>query len=234
MAAAFAALMKIDGSDPTTVLELLTDQIVGLSLATACTAHLVDEAEELQVVAARPEHPQVEQLGDLQRTDGPSLEALQSRQVRTADDLERHRTRWPSFAPQAGRAGFRSAQALPLHGSDRVLGVVTALYPEPATHEARPRADIVRDLVVAAAARVADQQALAAARTEVEQLSAALYSRVLIEQAKGMLAGANGGSPEQGFELLRRYARNHNRVLSEVAQAVVTRSLEITDRDLPG
>lgn len=234
LAGLFTAVATADGTSPAAVLELLTEHIVAASLAAACTAHLVDEAEDLQVLTACPDHGPIEQLGTLQRTDGPSVEALRTGVAHRAVDLEQVRTRWPSFAPEALSAGFRAAEAIPLHARTGVTGVVTTLHVEPLDGDDSERTQIVRDLTIVAAARFADMQVLAAARAEVEQLTGALRSRVIIEQAKGMLAGSNGGSPEQGFELLRRYARNHNRVLGEVAEAIVTRTLELTDRDVSG
>jgi len=54
-----------------------------------------------------------------------------------------------------------------------------------------------------------------------EQLQTALNSRVLIEQAKGVLAERLQLDLDQAFALLRRGARDRNRRLSELAQAVV-------------
>ena len=58
-----------------------------------------------------------------------------------------------------------------------------------------------------------------------EQLETALASRVVIEQAKGMLAERRGTSVEEAFQALRKHARDHNASLQEVATAVVTLGL---------
>lgn len=54
---------------------------------------------------------------------------------------------------------------------------------------------------------------------------AALDNLASIEQAKGMLAQAGGLEVEQCFELLRRFARDHNQRLVVVARLLVTREL---------
>jgi hypothetical protein len=59
------------------------------------------------------------------------------------------------------------------------------------------------------------------------QLQAALNSRVIIEQAKGMLAEYLTTTVDDAFELLRSYARDFNRKLSEVA-------MDVVDRKIPG
>ena len=54
-----------------------------------------------------------------------------------------------------------------------------------------------------------------------EQLQHALNSRVTIEQAKGVLSERNSVGMDAAFEALRRYARNHNQKLTDVALAVI-------------
>lgn len=64
---------------------------------------------------------------------------------------------------------------------------------------------------------------IAVRRREVvaEQLQAALESRVLIEQAKGVLAERHQITVEKGFELMRAHARRKDRKLVEVAGLVI-------------
>jgi hypothetical protein len=59
------------------------------------------------------------------------------------------------------------------------------------------------------------------ARRVNEQLQAALDSRVVIEQAKGLLAGERGISLDTAFAVLRNHARNRNAPIHAIAQAVV-------------
>ena len=61
-----------------------------------------------------------------------------------------------------------------------------------------------------------------------EQLQAALLSRVVIEQAKGMLAEYLKMTVDDAFGLLRSYTRDHNRKLSGVARDVVDRKIPST------
>jgi AmiR/NasT family two-component response regulator len=70
-----------------------------------------------------------------------------------------------------------------------------------------------------------------------EQLEAALRSRVVIEQAKGVLAEYLTTSVDEAFQLLRSYARNHNRKLTDVAAGVVNRQIAsnaVANRPEPG
>lgn len=84
---------------------------------------------------------------------------------------------------------------------------------------ARQRAD---DRRVEAERRVIEVEALLAASQELaEQLQRALDSRILIEQAKGMLAARHGATLDAAFEAMRSYARSHRRSVRAVAADVI-------------
>ena len=88
------------------------------------------------------------------------------------------------------------------------------------------------DLIVArafadlAALSVAQHRASAEAQRLNEQLSAALASRVAIEQAKGVISERAGVDLAEAFTRLRTYARNHNQRLTDVAQAATDGTLD--------
>lgn len=63
------------------------------------------------------------------------------------------------------------------------------------------------------------------------QLQAALNSRVMIEQAKGILAERLQTTPDEAFVLLRRYARDHNRPLTALVGDVIRGAADITRGD---
>src|SRR6476620_4236676 len=72
-------------------------------------------------------------------------------------------------------------------------------------------------------------RALRHSEVVTEQLQSALNSRILIEQAKGILAERRHISIADAFTLMRSYARDHNRLLSQVAKAVITQDLGVAD-----
>ena len=76
-----------------------------------------------------------------------------------------------------------------------------------------------------AAIGLIQERALRERNLLAEQLQAALNSRVVIEQAKGMLAEYLTMTVDDAFKLLRNYARDHNRKLSEIASDVVDRKI---------
>ncbi len=58
-----------------------------------------------------------------------------------------------------------------------------------------------------------------------EQLQQALNSRVVIEQAKGMVAERAGLDMEKAFAAMRNHARNHNLLLVDTARNIIDGTL---------
>jgi AmiR/NasT family two-component response regulator len=73
---------------------------------------------------------------------------------------------------------------------------------------------------------IVQHRAVAEAQRLNEQLSAALTSRVVIEQAKGVISERTGVALDGAFSRLRTYARNHNLRLTDVAQAAIDGTLD--------
>lgn len=70
---------------------------------------------------------------------------------------------------------------------------------------------------------------LAETRELAKQLQVALDSRMLIEQAKGILANADGIDVEEAFLRLRRHSQNHNLTLVDVCRDVANKGLQIPE-----
>jgi AmiR/NasT family two-component response regulator len=108
--------------------------------------------------------------------------------------------------------------AVPVRRDSELLGAVSVLD----FSEASPvDLDLVTAVVEAAAIGLVHQQALRQSERRTEQLQHALHSRVVIEQAKGILAARRGISPDEAFEHLRNHARRHGRRLRDVADDVI-------------
>lgn len=70
-------------------------------------------------------------------------------------------------------------------------------------------------------------------RDEVRHLQTALDSRIVIEQAKGLVAGASGSDIDEAFRFLRTYARDRNRLLHDVCNQVIAAAGTTLGRALP-
>jgi GAF domain-containing protein len=152
--------------------------------------------------------------------EGPCVDAYDDKEPVAADDLATD-DRWPQFAPAAAAGGLLAVLASPIPYSDQAVGVVAVVDGQAHAWTEPERAAIVAFTELAALLILNAMQAAERGRLAGE-LQLALDSRVVIEQAKGVLVGRHGLTTRQAFERLRGQARDQRRPLSEVARAVVS------------
>lgn len=178
----------------------------------------------LRVAAASSEQLRLTKLNQVQRREGPCLDCYSSGAPVLAPDLSREHARWPDFVALATAAGYASVHAVPMRLRDTVLGSLGLFGTSPGVlNEGDLR--LAQALAhVASIALVVNKAATDRAAVN-EQLQTALNSRVVLEQAKGLLGQVGDLDMDHAFEILRRYARDRNLRLSDVAAAVVSREL---------
>ena len=105
-----------------------------------------------------------------------------------------------------------------------VIGALNLFHVEPGEMQT---GDVEAAQALADVATIAILQHRATLEAQVvnQQLQNALNSRIVIEQAKGMVAERESLNMEQAFSALRNHARNHNLRLVDVAKAVIVGSL---------
>jgi hypothetical protein len=197
---------------------------------TACLLRWRPEGE-LELAAACGDRMRSLELLQLRHMEGPAVDAYRSGRGVYSPHLRTSTGRWPRFAPAALAAGFQSALALPLWRHGEGLGVLDVLSDQPADPDG-DRARIGQALADVAASGLFYQRTLRRQEVLVEQLQTALTSRILIEQAKGVLAERAQISIDDAFATLRDYARSHRRKLKDVAEAVVAGSPDVADLDV--
>lgn len=209
-------------------LELLATRCTELLGVTACGVLLADHHGELTMVAASTDEARVLELSQVQHAEGPCLDAFTTGvpvQWRDPGDGD---PRWPAFTAAAQAAGFAAVQALPMRLREERLGALSLLSAAPGPFDSDAVA-LGQALADAATIGIVHQRALARQEVIAEQLQLALNSRIVIEQAKGFLAERLGIGVEDAFNVLRRYARDNNQKLTEVAAQVVEDRLDIGD-----
>lgn len=213
-----------NGDDVVDLLSRLTVDCVTLLDVASAGLLLADPLGVLHVMAASSEGTRQLELLQLQRQEGPCLECFLGGAPVAVADLQHLVLRWPQFVPAARAAGFASVHALPLRLRDNVLGALGLFGTEVgALNDDDLRlGQALAD--VASVALVQDRAATDRAAVN-EQLQTALTSRVVLEQAKGVLAQGGGLEMAEAFSVLRKYARDHNVRLTDAAQAVVSRAL---------
>jgi GAF domain-containing protein len=204
---------------------LTTNCVRVLDIDAAGVLLTVDNAR-LESVCATTEAARL--LGVLQVTadEGPCVEAARTGQTINASDL-RSEQRWNKFTPAVLNAGFAAAHAIPLRLRGQMIGALN-LFRRRAGPLSREDQALSQALAEAATAGLLSKRALEDAETLAGQLKSALTTRVVIEQAKGILAARRGSTLDDAFEVMRSFARNDRRLLSEIAQAVVNGSPTVT------
>ncbi len=231
--AAAAALLQLDigsaGSfadslvedyDIVDLLDRLAAACVRLLGVTAAGLLLHDQQGHLAVVASSSEETRLLEIFQLQNDEGPCLECVPTGAAVVSGDLDADRVRWPLFASFALEAGFRSVAALPMRLREQTIGGLN-LFGEGAGPVSPEDQRLAQALADVATIGILQQRSAQRSTVLAEHLQRALNSRVVIEQARGVLAERNGMSMEEAFDSLRLYSRDHNIKLTNLAVAVV-------------
>jgi GAF domain-containing protein len=214
----------VDDFDVIEFLQLLADQCVRVVDVSAAGLLLTDQRGALRVVAASTEETKLLELFQLQSDEGPCLDCFRTgRPVAVADLSGATGQRWPRFAAEARRTGFASVHALPMRLRDEVIGALNLFHTQPVALT-EPTLALAQALADVATIGLLQERVIRRGEVLAGQLQSALNSRVLIEQAKGVIAERKGINVGEAFTLLRQTARHRNRRLSDLAYDIVTGS----------
>jgi transcriptional regulator with GAF, ATPase, and Fis domain len=209
-------------------LQTLTERSVELVDTDAAGLMLNDQRGNLQVIAYTDESARQLELFELQKAEGPCLDCFATGQVIANVDLADSRSRWPVFTEAALEVGFTYSHALPLRLRRQVLGALNLF-----TVERRGLTDdhlaVAQGMADVATIGLLHERAMRDQVVLAEQLQTALHSRIVIEQAKGVLSARTGISVSEAFSRMRTHARRTGAQLTGVAEAVVTGALNHGD-----
>ena len=209
----------VDDFDVLDFLHTLTERCVQVLGVSAAGLLLTDGQDKLQVVAASSERTRLLELFQLQSDEGPCVECFRTGQPVSVPDLTAD-GRWPRFTAAAAQVGFGAVYALPMRLRSQIIGALNLFDANPGgVDDGRLR--VGQALADVATIGLLQHRAIRSRDVLTEQLQTALNSRVLIEQAKGILAERLRVDVADAFTLLRQGARSHNRSLSALAQSVV-------------
>ena len=210
------------GDDVVELLTILTGQCARLLDVASAGLLLADERGVLHVLAASSERTRELEVFQLQREDGPCRDSYLAGAAISVPDLAAETHRWPQFAPHALAAGFASVHALPMRLRQAKLGTLGLFGTEVGELNAGDLSLGQALADVASVALVQDRTSHDRAAINA-QLQNALTSRVVLEQAKGILAQQGALEMHEAFGVLRRYARDHNLRLTDLATSLVQR-----------
>jgi len=212
----------VDEFDLSDFLHILVERCVELLDVSAAGVLLADQRGGVRMAAASSEKAELLELFAADTHDGPCVECVSTGQPTGSNDLSAETDRWPRFAAAAEMCGFAAAYALPMRLRRDVIGALSLLN-SVGNGAHSMSAQLGQALADVATIGILQQRALNHAEVLAEQLQSALNTRVVIEQAKGMLAAhSHSLNPEQAFTNLRGYARAHRLQLSKLAHGVIT------------
>jgi transcriptional regulator with GAF, ATPase, and Fis domain len=217
----------VDDFDLIDFLHTLCDRCTDLLDVSAVGVMLADPGGRLQLIAASDEHARLLELFALQHEEGPCVESHRDGVARLNVDLSSpvDTDSFPRFAEQARRSGFTVTHALPMRLRERSVGALN-LFQARRQDLASADARVAQALADVATIAILQHRTIAHGNQERSQLQAALSSRIVIEQAKGILTERWNTSLDDAFDALRRHARRNHLRLSEVCRQVVAGEID--------
>ncbi len=216
-----------DDFDIIDFLHVLAARCVELLEVGAAGLLLADQDGSLVTVAASDERSRLLELFEAQNDEGPCRDCYRLGAAVVNVDLHGALERWPRFAPQAIAGGFRAANALPLRLRSQVIGSLNLFHLDPGGLRST-QLRLAQALADAATIGILQQRSIHRGEVVAGQLQQALTSRIVIEQAKGVLAERLKISADDAFEVLRGGSRARNRLLSELARDVASGTADVT------
>jgi len=213
------------GFDMVDLLQSLVETSADLLDRSAAGLVLSDGNADLEPVASTSENIARVELLAVRSGEGPSVECVATGHAISIDDLSED-MQFPAFSSYTQSLGFASVYTVPLRLRTTVIGALSVYGNEVGPLPAADAA-IAQSLADIATISILQERALRESGIAVEQLQHALNSRVIIEQAKGVVAYVRSVGMDDAFALMRSYARSNNLPLREVASRIVERSLTI-------
>jgi transcriptional regulator with GAF, ATPase, and Fis domain len=200
--------------------ELLDPSEVGLALG--------NTGGELRVLASSSERMRLLELIEVQSNEGPCRDCFRDGRRVVNQRLDEAQDRWPTFSAQARSAGFQMVHAIPLRLRDETIGALN-IFNQNLTLLTSQEVNLAQALADAATIGILQERAIRHGAELAGQLQRALDSRIVVEQAKGIVGERQRVTMDEAFDMMRKYARSHRRRLSAVASEVVSGELTLAD-----
>jgi transcriptional regulator with GAF, ATPase, and Fis domain len=223
---AFATLADtlVAGYDVVDLLQRLVETCQETLDVTAAGLLLADASGSLDLVASTSEESRLVEVMQLSADAGPCIECFHTARIVSLPDIREAPDEWGEFRDAAREQGFLSVCAIPLRLRETTIGALN-LFTDTAGELDEGDVRAAQALADVATIGILQERALRESDVIREQLQVALTSRVLIEQAKGILAYTHDLAMDEAFTMLRDYARRNRLPLAEVAQGLVQRTL---------
>jgi GAF domain-containing protein len=214
------------GYDVVDTMDILVQASTSYTSATEAGILLSGSDERLHIVASTSERSSDVEEAQIGADEGPCIDAFRTGVVVEVPDIAAERDRWPNFVDIAAEQNFQAAHATPLTLHGQALGGMNLFAPQKGQLSDRDAA-LVEGMAQMATISIVQFTLTQKQATVNDQLQRALDTRILIEQAKGVLAERHNIGFEAAFDMLRSHARSTSTKLHDVSQQIVLRRLSI-------
>lgn len=225
----FASLADtlVDDYDVVELLQTLVDACRDLLGSSAAGILLADEDGSLELMASTSEASRIVEVMQLAAEAGPGIESIRTGMQISVPSIAAVSDEWADFRDSALAQGFASIEAIPLRLRNTSIGTLNLFGTQegPAADGDRVAARAFADV---ATIGILHERTLRQSHILTDQLQAALDTRVVIEQAKGVVSFLHSVPIDRAFDLIRSYARRNGLPLSLVALQIVRRELQIS------
>lgn len=200
------------------VLEELAEHLTNLLGLMGSGFSLGQDGKLIAITAVPPHLAPLERRQEIDQR-GPCVHAFTTGAIVAVPDLSQE-TRWPEYSNLAAELGVRAVVGMPMTLEGQTVGSFNLFRatPGPWGENDLAAASVLLQL---AAAFLINTSTLSKQTQMAEQLQRALDTRILLEQAKGVLAEAHSINVDQAFIQIRHYARDRNLKIRDVAHGVV-------------
>jgi GAF domain-containing protein len=214
--------------DPQDLLHRLTVSSVELLDAAGSGIMLEDENGTLAFAAASEDRIMDIELHQQRASEGACVEAFADNSLVVVDDIQAEAERWPRYAQRAHVNGVGAVIGVPMNAFGRTIGVIN-IYREAPTVWTDEDVSAAEIMAAMGAGYVVHATELRAQIDLTEQLQAAIDSRDIIGQAKGVIMTRLSVDADEAFSLLRKLSQERNTKLRKVARQVVEGSADPTE-----
>jgi GAF domain-containing protein len=189
---------------------------------------LADGDGELQLMTSTSEAAAFVEVMQLNAAAGPCIDCFKGGVAVSVSDVADQVAQWPEFVVAAQAQDFHSALATPMKLRGRVIGTMN-LFGATAMEVNSRDAAVAQALADVATIAILQERLVREGHVIEEQLHLALDSRIMIEQAKGVIAQSLSLGMDDSFALLRKYSRDNNLTIRSVAKRVSDRELSVQE-----
>ncbi|MES2169676.1 MAG: GAF and ANTAR domain-containing protein [Actinomycetota bacterium] len=212
--------------DVVDLLHTLVEQCTTILDTDAGGLMLVDGNGRLQLMTSTSEAADFVEVMQLNADSGPCIDCFASGRAISVPDITESPDEWSAFRDAAVQAGFLAAHATPLKLRGQVIGTMNLFGTSRGALSERDAA-VAQALSDVATIGILQERLVREGTIVAEQLHRALDTRILVEQAKGIISHTLSLTIEESFAVLRTYARNNNLTIRSVAEGVSNRTVTV-------